>query len=235
MRFPVPVQICNNKLCVWACLCACMLMAMLAVFVYWLEIMMTSSNGSICRVTGHLWGEFTGPGEFPTQRPVTRSFDVFFDLRLNKRLSKQSWGRWFETLSRPFPLWRYRNVVSPLATAVGGKMCLWDSGVLGMIPRSTLWSDSLRLDIFHAANAQGHVLVAPLCKVISICIFYVKGMLSKLQRRWCHPVFWPRDIVYHSGRHRSMRMQDIVVLAVALVKFWRKITITSNVLMPVNF
>ena len=29
-------------------------------------------------------------GEFPAQRPVTRSFDVFFDLRLNKRLSKQS-------------------------------------------------------------------------------------------------------------------------------------------------
>ena len=29
-------------------------------------------------------------GEFPAQRPVTRSFDVFFDLHLNKRLSKQS-------------------------------------------------------------------------------------------------------------------------------------------------
>ena len=40
------------------------------------------------------------PGEFPSQRPVMRSFDVFFDLRLNKRLSKQSWGWWFETLSR---------------------------------------------------------------------------------------------------------------------------------------
>ena len=48
--------------------------------------MMTSSNGNIFRVTGPLCGEFTGPGEFPTQRPVTRSFDVFFDLRLNKRL-----------------------------------------------------------------------------------------------------------------------------------------------------
>ena len=36
-------------------------------------------------------------GEFPAQRPVTRSFDVFFDLHLNKRLSKQSWGWWFET------------------------------------------------------------------------------------------------------------------------------------------
>ena len=42
------------------------------------------------------------PGEFPTQRPVTRSFDVFFDLRLNKRLSKQWWGWWLETLSRHY-------------------------------------------------------------------------------------------------------------------------------------
>ena len=58
---------------------------------------MTSSNGNIFRFTGHLCGEFTGP----TQRPVTRSFDVFFDLRLNERLSKQWWGWWFETLSRP--------------------------------------------------------------------------------------------------------------------------------------
>ena len=49
------------------------------------------------------------PGEFPTQRPVTRSFDVYFDLRPNKRLSKQSWGWWFETLSPQ--LWRHRNVM----------------------------------------------------------------------------------------------------------------------------
>ena len=54
--------------------------------------MMTSSNGNIFRVTGPLCGEFTGPGEFPTQRPVTRSFDVFFDLGLNKRLSKHEAG-----------------------------------------------------------------------------------------------------------------------------------------------
>ena len=48
------------------------------------------------------------PGDFPTQRPATRRFDVFFDLRLNKRLNKQSWGWWFETLSRP--LLRHCNV-----------------------------------------------------------------------------------------------------------------------------
>ena len=48
------------------------------------------------------------PGEFIAQRPVARSFDVIFDLRLNKRLSKQWWGWWFETLSHP--LWRHRNI-----------------------------------------------------------------------------------------------------------------------------
>ena len=46
-------------------------------------------------------------GEFPAQRPVTRSFDVIFDVRPNKHLSKQSWGWWFETLSPS--LWRHRN------------------------------------------------------------------------------------------------------------------------------
>ena len=40
-------------------------------------------------------------GGFPAQRPVTWSFDVFFDLRLNKLLSKQLWGWWFETLLCP--------------------------------------------------------------------------------------------------------------------------------------
>ena len=48
-------------------------------------------------------------GEFPAQWPVTRSFGVFFDLRLNERLSKQSWGWWFETPSSP--LWRHSNVI----------------------------------------------------------------------------------------------------------------------------
>ena len=72
-----------------------------------LFIMLTSSNGNIFRVTGPLCGEFTGPGEFPAQKPVTRSFDLFFDLRLNKRLSKQPWGWCFETPS--WSLWRQCN------------------------------------------------------------------------------------------------------------------------------
>ena len=56
----------------------------------------------------HRWpGNSPVNGEFPTQRPVTRSFDVFFDLHPNERLSKQSWGWWVETLSRS--LWRHCN------------------------------------------------------------------------------------------------------------------------------
>ena len=57
-------------------------------------------------------GNSPGTGEFPTQRPVTRSFDVFFDLHLNKRLSKQSWGWWFQTPSHP--LWRHCNLENGL-------------------------------------------------------------------------------------------------------------------------
>ena len=68
--------------------------------------MMTSSNGNMFRVTGPLCGEFTGHRWIPlTKRPVTRSFDVFFHLCLNKRPSKKSWGLWFQAPSRSF--WRH--------------------------------------------------------------------------------------------------------------------------------
>ena len=35
---------------------------------------------------------------FPSQKQVTQSFDIFFDVHLNKRLSKKSRRRW---LKRP--------------------------------------------------------------------------------------------------------------------------------------
>ena len=71
-------------------------------FTWWRHQMETfSALLAICA------GNSPVPGEFPSQRPVTQSFDVFFDLRLNKRLSKKSWGWWFETPS--CPLWRHSN------------------------------------------------------------------------------------------------------------------------------
>ena len=59
------------------------------------------------RYCPYVRGIHRSPVNFSSQRPVTRSFDVFFDLRLNKRFSKQSWGRWFEMTSRS--LWRRCN------------------------------------------------------------------------------------------------------------------------------
>ena len=70
--------------------------------------MMTSSNGNIFRVT---WPFVRGIHRSPVNslhRGQWRAaLRVFFDLRLNKRLSKQSWGWWFETPSRP--LWCHCN------------------------------------------------------------------------------------------------------------------------------
>ena len=67
---------------------------------------MTSSNGNIFRVTGPFCGKLH-IGEFPSQRPVTRSVYVFFHLRRNKRLSKQSEGWIFDSPS--CSLWRHCN------------------------------------------------------------------------------------------------------------------------------
>ena len=73
--------------------------------------MMTSSNGNIFRVTGPLCGEFTGHRWIPRTKAVTRSFDVFFDLRLNQQMSKQWRRRWSETPSRR-SLWRHCYALS---------------------------------------------------------------------------------------------------------------------------
>ena len=72
------------------------------IFTWWRHQMETfSASLVICGGTSSVISEF------PAQWPVTRSFDVFLDLRLTKRLSKQRWGRWFETPS--CPLWRHCN------------------------------------------------------------------------------------------------------------------------------
>ena len=62
----------------------------------WFAIIMTSSNGKFSALQSLCAGNSQVAGEFPSHRPVTR---------LNKRLSKQSWGQWFEMPSRS--LWRH--------------------------------------------------------------------------------------------------------------------------------
>ena len=86
-------------------------------YTYYDICMMTSSNENIFRVTGHLCGEFTGPRWFPRTEASDAELWSFFDLRLNKRLSKRSWGWWIETLLRP--LWRHCNDASRSHWVVG--------------------------------------------------------------------------------------------------------------------
>ena len=69
--------------------------------------MMASSNGSIFRVTGHLCGEFTGHWWLPHTKASDTDLWCFLWSAPDKRLSKQSWGWWFETLS--CSLWGHCN------------------------------------------------------------------------------------------------------------------------------
>ena len=49
-----------------------------------------SQHRNVFRITGSLWGEATGHMDFRHREQVLRSFDVFFDVGLNKLLNKQS-------------------------------------------------------------------------------------------------------------------------------------------------
>ena len=73
----------------------------------YIETMMTSSSGNIFRVSGPLCGESTGHRWIPRTKASDVELWYLFYLRLNKRLSKQLWRWWFETLS--CSLWRHCN------------------------------------------------------------------------------------------------------------------------------
>ena len=113
------------------------------------------------------------PGEFTAQRPVTRSFDVFFDLRLNKPLSKQWWGWWLETLSRP--LWRHCNAV--VLFCGGGDAtisCQWNHRIHLPIFSGLLQNRPLPYPVYDIA--QNHYS----CNGLPI----VEGCVFSVVRKW---------------------------------------------------
>ena len=113
-------------------------------------------------------------GEFPTQRPVTRSFDIFFDLRLNKRLSKQSWGWWFETLLRP--LLRHSNQTmykmwtKPCTSSFGcstHKLILYQKHISNSVKMSFYFSFSVSLLYTNISPKYKMILLATRLQDIS--------------------------------------------------------------------
>ena len=75
--------------------------------------MMTPTNGNIFSVTAHLCGEFTGQRWIPRTKVSDTKLWCFLWSVLNKRLSKQWWGWWFDMLS--LPLWRHSNGLTDIA------------------------------------------------------------------------------------------------------------------------
>ena len=92
-------------------------------------------------------GNSPGTGEFPSQRPLTRTFDVFVDLGPNKRLSKDWWGCWFETPSRP--LWCQCNVSIRAAA-----LALWDPFSHDIWDSPTSHSFKRRLKFYLSENQR---------------------------------------------------------------------------------
>ena len=107
-------------------------------------------------------------GEFPAQRPVTRSFDVSFDLRLIKWLSKQSWGWLFETPSRS--LWRNCNVIWRRLTIQG----LYNT------------VDSIWIVIIAATSHQRHCL-----KLLATGLFVQQHIHPDNKGNTKVPHYWP--------------------------------------------
>ena len=87
-----------------------------------LHVMMTSYMETFSALLALYEGNPSVTGGIPPQRPMTRSFDVFFDLRPSKRLSRQSRRMWFETPSRS--LWHHCNVESAVNDNLN-KWWLW--------------------------------------------------------------------------------------------------------------
>ena len=95
-----------------------------------------------------------GNSPVPAQKPVTQSFDVFFDLHPNKRLSKQWWGWWFEMLS--CPLWRHRNEVAVSVKQMTGKLSSWTIRWKGYTALYMVSSSSIMMSSHERNGVSNH-------------------------------------------------------------------------------
>ena len=118
------------------------------VSIFWLLIM-TSSNETFSAILALCAGIHQSPVNSPSQRPVTRSFDVFIDLRLNTRLSKRSWDWWFETPS--CSLWRHCNVTNGWLR--------YTSGYMKLDRYYTISVDFHNVTIYYDANGRDIVVI----------------------------------------------------------------------------
>ena len=136
-------------------------------------------------------------GECPSQRPVTRSFDVFCDLRLNKRLNKQSWGWWFETPSRS--LWRNCNGYFVIAKKTPLSLPSWvnygmsNTSILETIQRGITASqyEYVSMNCAIASYYSDVIMSAIASQVTGVSIIYSTVCSGTHQRKHQSPRYWP--------------------------------------------
>ena len=139
---------------------------------------MTSSNGNISALLALCAGNSLVNGEFPSQRPVMWSFDVFFDLHQDKWLSKQSRRQWFETPS--CSLWRPCNTISGCL-----ETCLFIYSGSSLSLRK---KKSRKVWLYHFKNSKSYVLLVWNSSLTSVFVFCVKHLSS----RFIHGLLlWP--------------------------------------------
>ena len=116
-------------------------------------------------------------GEFPSQRPVTRSFGVWFDLYLNKRLSKQPWGWWVETPSRS--LWRHCNA-DPLNKSFSRKI--------------NVSCVEIRMFRVKELNTMTSFVASPGCQHPQYCNNVIHSVYTIIKKKVWRSGYWKSDI-----------------------------------------
>ena len=162
-------------------------------------------------------------GEFPSQRPVTRSFGVLFDLHLNERMSKQSWGWWLETPLRS--LWRhcYGPEISP-------------------------WSIFLIFLYLHLAYVGYHLIMCVVLMTLThwsrvvykyVSIATIIGLDNGLSYGWRQAIMWTNAGILLNGTLRTNLSEiSIKIYAFSFKKMhlkmssakWRPLCLGLNVL-----
>ena len=139
------------------------------------------------------------PGEFTAQWPVTRSFDVFFDMRPNKRLSKQSRGWWFETPSRP--KWRHYNdtlcvVINTSSIRVPFNITVVILVIILLAERLLFW--------YHLKHATSNIF-----EPTELCLLWSSMHTYHLKYKRFVLIYWYRNSV--TNEWRIMYISTIII------------------------
>ena len=149
-------------------------------------------------------------GEFPTQRPVTQSCDVFFDLCLNKRLRKQTRRWWFEMPLHS--LWRLCNVLFPVKVDLaGGEYVIREGGLNGdyrAVQFHWHWGENDSVGAEHIIDGAASPMEVSFFGSMDAALYIL--IIPPLQRSWSRVYWfhqWPCPSVHPSVRP-SVRPSD---------------------------